>query len=205
MDAQSWVYDRKAHRFRNAETGRWLPNATVANLREELLAALAGGADTLAERLADGTLDLNRWLRAMRDLTDAAYGTELVFGKGGFRNTTDGDWQSLTAPLVEQYRYLRAFAAQIADEGMSLAQVKNRASMYVESARQAYWRGTAAARDVALPCYPGTGTPCGPRCRCEWSYRDDGMYWVASADACEGCAERARLYNPFPYPEREAA
>lgn len=94
-----------------------------------------------------------------------------------------------------QLRYFKGFQADIA--GMSEAQIKARALLYVGATQETYSKTRWA--DLPLPFHPTEGSECITRCRCSWEVQKlegDGnydAYWKMGAVEvhCTTCPTRA--------------
>jgi len=116
--------------------------------------------------------------------------------------------------LREQYRWLDDFARLVADGALSEGQIRSRAAMYVNSAREAFERGLARAWGIPeneLPAHPGDGsTICLTNCACNWQHEEvldtedmligwDSTWELGPVKTkhCEDCLGRAQKWNPF--------
>lgn len=205
MASDRWQYDRGVKRYRDTDTGKFLPNATILRLRDEFVEARRVAAADLAGQLARGDLSLQGWERAMRDEIRLVFGAEYAFGRGGRGAMTPTDWGHVGALAKDQYTFLRGFAEAVARGELTEAQIAARAGLYAGSAVQAYERGRAAAFGLALPAYPADGgTECLSSCRCSWSivetaaeYRATWKLDAGAGDNCAGCRGRAAAYAPL--------
>jgi len=149
-------------------------------------------------------LPLDAWQATMRQQIKDEYIRQYVIARGGVENMAQADWGSIGGMLADQYRYLDRFAADIASGNLSAAQIEKRAAMYIRSAREAFWRGTARAQGwPPLPAYPGDGsTRCLTNCQCSWDVLEVEGAWLATwqlgaAEHCEDCIQRAREWSPL--------
>lgn len=213
-----WIWDEATHRYRNAETGRFIGYKTMVGLRDRFVDAQKKRAGALADQLASGAIDVYDWQRAMEDEIKTTYIDQYILGHGGRNTMTPSDWGRLGAETRKQYGYLGRFtqqvlAGELTDEEGNLKPdaLRARAELYIEGSTGAYERGRALGMGLPeLPAYPGDGsTDCLVACRCSWRieevHDDDGhligwdCYWQAEGDAgtCATCGERARTWNPL--------
>ena len=185
--------------------------------KEDLLAAAqeeyADEVERLCEQLANGEITAEEWMEAMQQhVKDANVSAYLAGKSGDWQSMSFEDWGRLGAVLAGQYAFLRSFRRALReylgeDARKSLAQMKERARLYAESARQSYQRGymSELGMDPALlPAYPGDGTTeCLVRCRCRWAIRIlsvaegnfDASWKLGNAEHCETCRKRARAWK----------
>jgi len=144
-----WVWNVASARYHDLATGRFMARSEVLGYVDDSLAASGRVSDTLARFVADGTLSPADWRNAMRQELKEQYITEYLAGRGGVEQMTQADWGSIGGSLAEQYRYLDGFTDDIATGELSEAQIRARAKMYVNSAREAHERGYARAANEA--------------------------------------------------------
>lgn len=135
-----WVYDRRANRYRDLRTGRFVSATQVRDWAQKAIDASADRVTTLAEMIASDRLTVTDWERAMRAEIKSEYVQQYLAGRGGVNMMTQADWGSIGGMLADQYRYLSGFARAIAAGNLSEKQIAARARMYVNSAREAYER-----------------------------------------------------------------
>lgn len=205
MATPRWGYDPKAKRYRDLQSGRFLPNRTVSSLRDRVITSAAREARSLAKLAANGDITQAAFKSGMRDLLRNVHGSEAIFGRGGVNAMTSADWGRVGSTLKQQYAYLDKFAAEIGEiSGPTEAQAMARAELYVGAAVKSYEQGRAAAFGIAgkLPRYPGDNCIGLGNCRCAWDIQEDDenidCYWrLGGDDACEPCQGNAADYNPF--------
>lgn len=206
--AFEWVSSTK--RYRDTETGRFISASTVRDWAQGSLDVTSNNASLLAERVAGGELSPADWNALFREDIKREYIRQYIAGRGGQGNMTASDWGSLGGMLAEQYRYLDAFAAEIAEGSLTVGQIGVRARMYIASAREAYERANARAYGVVgLPYYPGDGsTACLTNCKCYWDIQEvrdeDGnlrgwhcTWRLTARESCDTCIGRAGDYAPL--------
>jgi len=127
-----------------------------------------------------------------------AYVQNYLLSIGGRNSMTMADWGRLGGQLNRQYEYLRdMLTTRTGNPALT-----TRASNFINSATQAFWRGRADRAGVTLPAYPGDGsTICRSNCACSWRLLSVGdtieAYWqLSAAEHCETCLARAQDWNP---------
>ena len=222
-----WVWDERTCRYRDADTGRYLSRSAVLGYvqgsldagRTSTASTISGGVnsagtDLLANLAANGMLSPTDWHEMMREQIKREYIRQYMLGRGGRGSMTAVDWGSIGGMLREQYRYLDDFARLVADGTLSEGQIRARAAMYVNSAREAFERGKARALGIPageLPAMPGDGsTICLTNCNCDWVHEEvqgevgDPIGWDSTwtlgpvkTSHCQDCLDRAKKWNPF--------
>ncbi len=174
----------------------------------EILRVFKLALTRLVTSYTSGDIDLLDFHIAFRELLKKAYLTMAIAG-----NAPDGadkipSWVFLrtATPLRVQYQYLARFMREIRDGRIRPEAILNRALLYINSAKQMWWKGQTR---FVLPAYPGDGsTPCLTNCACSWDiqelYGADGEVVAISArwvlgptEHCSTCVERAALWNPI--------
>ena len=163
------------------------------------------------------------WHEMMREEIKKEYLRQYVLGRGGKGSMTQADWGSVGGMLIEQYhgtkkhKGLDGFYAAVKAGDLSEDQIRARAAMYVNSAREGFERGQARAFGIPLdklPMIPGRGdTQCLTNCACSWEFvavydeTAEGTvlvgwdcYWtlgIVKTEHCPDCLENAGKWNPL--------
>ena len=145
----TYGWSESAKRYRDLETGRFVPRETVLSYVEASIEATSSATASLAEYVAGDVLSPGDWRLLMRREIKDEYVRQYVLGKGGVAQMTQADWGSIGGMLKEQYGYLDDFARQVAQGTLSEAQIRARAQMYIRSAREAYERAHSRVADAA--------------------------------------------------------
>lgn len=207
----SWSFDRSAHRYRDASTGRFVSEAHVTIARDTFLLDQQQQYRAYTAQLASGDLSVQEWTRGMRDNIKTSFLAEYELGKGGRHTMTPKDFGTVGRQLRDQYGYLQKFAEEVSAGRLSDAQAQARSAQYASSSVQAHARGHAASWDLTLPAYPAVGTECRSNCRCSWSLEEDDSEiratWNVHDDgaSCDTCISRGEQYNPFTVAKAEEA
>jgi len=135
-----WAWDKKVGRYRDQETGRFLPVDQVRKWANESIAASEDAASQLAKMAADGSLRASEINTTFRESIKGEYIRQYLVGIGGEGRMTQADWGSIGGMLKEQYGHLDDFVKEIAAGNLTEAQIRVRMDMYINSAREAYER-----------------------------------------------------------------
>lgn len=202
--ADRYSYDSSTYRYRDKQTGRFVSDDTLRSLVGQYQEARHEIARSVASRLANGKMSPAQMVDTMRGALRDTYTAAYMAARGGRNAMTQSDWGQLGQMLKKQYGYLNDFAAEVAAGQLSEAQIAARATLYFNSATQAYFRGITALHDgLDLPAQPGDGsTPCRTNCKCRWIITETPTEWRAlwrlgDAEHCSVCVERAGTWNPL--------
>lgn len=211
MASERWVYDGAAHRYRDLETGRFLPKSRVVDLRDRVTEAAGAEARALAERYASGTIDAGAFRAGMRDAIKHAHIANYVFGRGGVNAMTQADFGRIGGNLRVQYQFLERFIADVEAGMLSSAQAGARAELYINGSTRSYELGQASSWGLvaALPLYPGDNCDGRANCRCSWSLSEtpdtiNATWRLGGDDPCGPCQGNAASYNPYVVPKHVA-
>lgn len=208
-----WKWDKRIHNYRDDQTGRILSRERALEFVDQSLLESTNVAGDLADLWDAGQLSVADFNTLVRAELKYEYIRQGTLGRGGRPQMTAADWGSIGGSLADQYRYLTPFMAEIAAGALTVGQVKARLAMYVNSAREAFFRGLARAFGIPngrLPAQPGDGsTECLTNCKCSWTieeiYDDAGVlirwdcYWKygETEDHCDTCRQRETTWSPF--------
>lgn len=135
-----WGWDAKVGRYRDQDTGRFLPVEQVRKWANESIAASEDAAGQLAKMAVDGSLRASEINTTFRESIKGEYIRQYLVGIGGEGRMTQADWGSIGGMLKEQYGHLDAFVKEIATGNLTEGQIRTRMDMYINSAREAYER-----------------------------------------------------------------
>jgi len=220
-----WAWNESSHRYHDTDTGRFMARTEVLGYVEASLEAAkiapaavleggvhSAGTDMLSNLVANDLLSPRDWHEQMREQVKREVLRQYMLGKGGRAQMTAEDWGSCGGIIADQYRYLKDFARLVEEGALSEGQIKARAAMYVNSAREGFERGQARAFGLPdLPAYPGDGqTICLTNCACSWQieevFDEDGnligwnCYWtlgIVKTEHCPDCLENSQKWNPL--------
>lgn len=143
-----WKWLQQFGRYFSEKLGRFFGRGDTLAKVDDLQKAPKNVADQLASWVASGQIDAKAFEAQMRQQIKQAYISEYLLGRGGINAMKPLDWGSIGGMLKEQYKYLAAFAQEIAEGKLTEAQIRARAQMYINSSREAFER--AKARVAAL-------------------------------------------------------
>jgi hypothetical protein len=165
----TYYWDPTVARFRD-ELGRFVAEETVQGYIDASIRSSTTVADSLSEMVSEGLLTPAQFERQMREEMKREYIRNYLLGAGGRGQMGYDDWGSIGGSLSFQYRKLADFVSEIAEGDLSEAQIRARAEMYLNSARQAFEKAKFKAKEAA-------------------GY--DEMRWVVNPaiENCDGCLE----------------
>ncbi len=137
------VWVASSGRFHDLETGRFISGDTVREYLQRSIEGTQNALGGMTDLIDVGTLRPADFAEALRQEVKGEYIRQYLIGKGGLEQMTQSDWGSIGGMLKDQYRYLRGFEEEMAD--LSAAQIRARANMYINSARESFERANARA------------------------------------------------------------
>lgn len=209
-----YQYVTSLNRYRNAQTGRFVPREIVMSYVDQITQAGQSVSDELARLHAEGTITAQDFGAQMQVGLRSSTIQQYVLGRGGRENMQPADWGRVGRQLRGEYEQLRGFVADVETGNLTQAQISARAQLYFNATRRAYEVGQGSAYGVKLPFYPGDMV-CRSNCRCHWRlekvFDEDSnviaihAYWEIEPGAqhCEpdgerrGCLQNAREYSPL--------
>jgi len=137
-----FIYDPrlKGSGYRDTETGRLISHRQVLEQVEVMISKSDDVSTALAQMVADKTISPDTWYQIMRQEIKDNYITQYLAGRGGRQQMTQSDWGSIGGMVREQYKYLENFRDEVASGKLKAGQIRLRASMYLNSSREAYER-----------------------------------------------------------------
>lgn len=193
-------------RYRDTETGRFVPRRTVLRYADMAVTAGQDAADVLANLVSTGQISPADWFELMQQEIKSTFIQEAILGKGGRSSMTPSDWGSVGRQLRDQYAYLEGFREDIENGVLSEAQIRSRSHLYFLASKGAFERGQGAAWGIVLPGYPGDKElVCNVGCKCYWFIRraDERTVlatWTrTAAESCPSCLKRASDWAELVY------
>ena len=204
-EGTGWVWEARAKRYRNRETGRFVGQEELRRLRDEYVDRLTERSDRLSERLFADEISVQRWTREMRELVKDAFAGQYMAARGGRNAMTQSDWGRVGRMVRDQYAWLQGFAEDLQAGKLTEGQARARAGLYMAASTQAFERGKQTSYGMpALPQYPGDGnTECRVNCKCHWQIRELKDRWEATwamsllAEHCDDCIVNAATWAPL--------
>lgn len=179
----AWQWSRSTNRYRDTITGKFVSRTTVLGWVADSLGGSKNAVTTLAE-MADPdnpVLSPGDWRNAMREQVKGEYIRQYMLGRGGRDQMTQRDWGNCGFMIKEQYQYLENFLAEVEAGELSMAQLRARSQMYINSAREAYERAQAeVAGEMGMTEVKWNLTPAAESCDDCVAY--DAMGWQSIAD-----------------------
>lgn len=158
----------------------------------------AGRIDGYTDAWQAGRLGLADFERLFKQQVKDLYIAAGWTARGSIEATSQADYGRIGRMLRDQYSFTHDFFQEIEQGNLSLAEIKARARLYVESAGQALERiGVDEEGLPRLPHYPKDGsTPClvSDKCTLRKEKVQDGwdIYWELNpAEHCDTCRRRA--------------
>lgn len=134
-------WDPRANRYRDADTGRFLPRDQALAFVEQALARTGETANALATMVAEGQIASGDWGERMWQEIKDEHIRQYLSAVGGRAQMTPAMWGANGGILADQMRYFRGFRGEVAAGNLSEAQIAARSRMYINAAREAYERG----------------------------------------------------------------
>lgn len=103
----------------------------------------------LASSLNRGTLTPAKWREQMENEIERSFIGLYLLGRGGVSQLSADDWQMVAALIDRQGNFLNNFYSEVTSGVLSDEQIKARARLYANAARQAFERGlSSVARSI---------------------------------------------------------
>lgn len=135
-----------AARYRDSTTKRFVKGTVVEAWSDDSISATKDIATELSEGANDNP---QLWFQSMRSEIKNEYTRQYLTGAGGRNNMTQADWGSVGGMVADQYRYLNDMLAEIEAGNLSDLQIAARARMYINSAKEAFYRSSEGRHKVA--------------------------------------------------------
>lgn len=197
----TWRWDESIQRYREVKTGRLMRREQAIALAEQSLSASISVVDTLAGYVANGQITPADFAELFWREIRGEYIRQYLSAIGGREMMTPADWGRIGGMLKEQKGYYDKFMLELPN--LSEGQIRSRAQMYINSAREANERahsivskrwgveevlwelGQVQTEHCSLcPQWAGMGwQPIGPN----GGYPTDmGESWPGDGKTCEG-------------------
>lgn len=135
---RGYTFDPRTGRYR-APNGRLVPRAEIRDAVDRAIAALRRQASDVTAQLRAGTISVDEWETAMRQVVKDTHLLNMVASRGGWDQMTQADFGRVGQIVRTQYNYLGGFAAEIGAGIQPLdGRVTVRAQMYADMGRATY-------------------------------------------------------------------
>lgn len=142
-----YSYDRKSNRYRNLQTGRYIPKTQVDGLIRKRIGQIETDLQTVGNLLEGDRISLETWQRTTAYTIRELHLQSYMRARGGKAQMTPEDYLVVARELKKQYGYLRTFAEDI-NRGysidskgrqvpMTVGRFHSRLSLYAKSGRAA--------------------------------------------------------------------
>lgn len=139
-------YDRRTAQYRNPQTGRFVPRATILKLVDEESDRLSTRMKALARLLTDGKIDLQTFQRRAADDIKTSAVRMGIFASGGKSQTPQSVYGAIGQELRSQYSFLAKFGEDLAAGKLTKEQAIARAGLYGGASRTAFHQAEKVAR-----------------------------------------------------------
>lgn len=139
-------YDRRTAQYRNSQTGRFVPRATILRLVDDQSDHLSTRMKALARLLSDGKIELGEFQRRASDDIKLSSIRMGVFASGGRSQTPQSVYGVIGRELRSQYSFLANFAQDLAAGKLTKEQAIARAALYGGASRTAFHQAEKVAR-----------------------------------------------------------
>lgn len=161
-----FTWEKRAGRFRDGTTGRFVAERTIRRGVDAVASASSARMVAHTEQLRSGASSVLDWERALRREIKVAHMAQILAAHGGPQAMTQADYGWASGQIRAQYKYLANFAADIVSGRQPLnGRLLARAAMYGAAARATFEAARARdaeARDVVMEerNITGSGDPC---------------------------------------------
>ncbi|MEH2384911.1 MAG: hypothetical protein V7K14_03770 [Nostoc sp.] len=196
-----YQFDKQSHRYRDAETGRFVKVAEVMRFVDQEVNRTEVRLKGHARLLVQNKIDVAEFQTRMALTLKESHLRVAAIGAGGVKQFTPSHYGKIGAQLKKQYKFLHGFGLDLADGKLTSEQAVRRAGSYAKSARTSFFQAEFTSRDkynfyvkrlldvqsrhcgscisyqrltwtpVKDVIAPGVDCECGGRCRCRLLYQ----------------------------------
>ena len=196
-----YTFDPKSHRYRDAETGRYVKYSQVLEVVDVEVNRLEVRLKGHARLLSQGKIDIAEFQTRMAQSLKESHLRNAAVGAGGTEQLSASHYGKVGAQLKAQYKYLHNFGEDLSAGKLTPEQALSRAGSYSKSAKTSFFAAEFTSRDkvgfyvkrlldaqsnhcqscisyqrlqwtlIQLVTPPGVDCECGGRCRCRLVYR----------------------------------
>lgn len=131
----AFAYDPVSDRYRDASTGRFVPERTVNAWIADFGRAAGSEMSAHTSRLVTGTLSLAEWESGMRAMVKDAHLAAAMAAHGGRQRMSQSDYGYVGSQVKEQYERLNAWARELGSGAAPLdGRAEARAALYGKAA-----------------------------------------------------------------------
>lgn len=134
-----FVWNVAQARYRDVATGRFVSRSVVISLLRESMLSAGSEAKVLGAEVSAGRLSVKDFGKLFRREVQDEFTRQYIIGRGGLGSMTQSDWGRLGRMLRDQYEFAAGFEKDIPN--LSLAQIQNRAEMYMKASGSAFEQG----------------------------------------------------------------
>jgi hypothetical protein len=159
-----FTYDVRLRRYRvstGVGAGQFISKQAFIASTQRYLDAQQNLLISLADDLGDGRLQLKDFQRRAAEILREIHTSQAILGANGIENLNSSDWLRVGRQLKRQYyagidtesgrRFgLKYLAQDIANGRLSLAEIRNRLSLYAESGKLTYYETEGAKNEKPL-------------------------------------------------------
>lgn len=144
MPASRFTWDTLTLRYRDAATGRFIPQQTVFRELERVIHVSERRMLAIAARYQQGSVSLVEFKLLMRAEVKSLHIATGIVANGGLSQMDSRAWGEVGARLRSEYGYLNGFGRDIAQGRLApqTTRLKWRARSYASGARIEFWRVT---------------------------------------------------------------
>lgn len=139
-------FDARSHRYRNAETGRFVRYAEVLKLADEEVNRLEVRLQGHARLLNSGKIGVAEFQTRMAESLKESHLRMAMLGAGGKKAMTPSQYGHVGQQLRKQYEYLYRFGKVLEGQTLTEAQILRRAKSYAKSVNIAFRQAEMTAR-----------------------------------------------------------
>ena len=134
-----YQYDPRSRRYRNRQSGQYLPGSTVRGAVDTIIDAESTKMRALAQRLVNGEIALSDWQMQSAALLKSLHVALGLAANGGLAQTSAADLGYLASQIKKQYSYLNKMAQEIRRGDQALdGTLVARAELYTQAGRTIY-------------------------------------------------------------------
>jgi hypothetical protein len=141
------VYDRNLGRFRDAETGQFVPKSRIELEISREIARVGTRLQGITRAMAEGRITIEEWERRFIEILKESHLQMAAFGAGGRDQLDAQHYGYVGLQLKKEYDALEGFIAALMAGTLTLAAALRRANMYAESIRISFNRSDWLTHD----------------------------------------------------------